>query len=308
MMKFEYKYLGSCEVDYDEDDLENILSVCTISHDYYWPQERLYEKFVDGDRIYKYSFQEAECKVLLDEESFDGNDHYHVEIDGDKIGTIPFKKTEQVGKWVEQEAVVNLHIVGGPYKDIKETPDGLLAYEMEKNDFSVRVSFSLKEAVPEEKIAKTIEPEQRVSSKNHTHILLAAIFLGFLGVHRFMAGKTGTGVLWLLTLGVFGVGWFVDVVHLLGNCFDDYSGAPIVSEKGKTRVAAQGYGAQHNAVPEAFCWGFIGFAVVQAALMIFIGVKNPDQFTRLSWFASYIGALGYPCLLAWLISAKGVNG
>ena len=36
---------------------------------------------------------------------------------------------------------------------------------------------------------------------NKTAAILIAFFLGGLGVHRFMAGKIGTGIIWLLTGG-----------------------------------------------------------------------------------------------------------
>ena len=42
---------------------------------------------------------------------------------------------------------------------------------------------------------------------NKTAAILIAFFLGGLGVHRFMAGKIGTGIIWLLTGGCFGIGW-----------------------------------------------------------------------------------------------------
>ncbi|MGL4400868.1 MAG: NINE protein [Luteolibacter sp.] len=39
-------------------------------------------------------------------------------------------------------------------------------------------------------------------------------FLGAFGIHRFYMGKIGTGILWLLTGGLFLVGWLYDFCTL----------------------------------------------------------------------------------------------
>lgn len=41
------------------------------------------------------------------------------------------------------------------------------------------------------------------------------LFLGFFGVHKFYEGKTGSGLLYLFTLGLCGIGWIIDCIIIL---------------------------------------------------------------------------------------------
>ncbi len=62
-----------------------------------------------------------------------------------------------------------------------------------------------------------------------TAALLITIFLGELGVHRFMSGKIGTGIIWLLTGGCCGIGWIIDVVNVATGKFTKKDGTPWVN-------------------------------------------------------------------------------
>lgn len=44
---------------------------------------------------------------------------------------------------------------------------------------------------------------------------LLCFFLGFLGAHKFYEGRIGGGILYLLTVGLFGIGWFIDTLAIL---------------------------------------------------------------------------------------------
>ena len=69
---------------------------------------------------------------------------------------------------------------------------------------------------------------------SHKSKLLAIILccVGFCGVggpHRFYSGKLFTGLLWLLTGGLFGIGTIVDLIRLVTGTFTDGAGFPLVS-------------------------------------------------------------------------------
>ena len=54
-------------------------------------------------------------------------------------------------------------------------------------------------------------------SKSTAYLLWCGAFVGLCGLHRFYIGKIGTGLLWLFTLGLFGVGQLIDLFTLGGQ-------------------------------------------------------------------------------------------
>lgn len=112
-------------------------------------------------------------------------------------------------------------------------------YEFTRLDWSgqgepsagIKVDF-----VAEGAIAKNIFPLS-IDSK-HSKVVMAIVcwFFGVFGVHRFMVGKIGTGVLMLLlTITVIGsiisfIWAIIDFILILMGKFKDKDGNPITSE------------------------------------------------------------------------------
>ena len=65
------------------------------------------------------------------------------------------------------------------------------------------------------------------SSKSRTIALLLCIFLGEFGIHRFYVGKIGTGLLYLFTAGLCGIGWIIDIIKICLGTFTDNVGVPL---------------------------------------------------------------------------------
>lgn len=53
-----------------------------------------------------------------------------------------------------------------------------------------------------------------IEFKDPTTMLMVSIFLGELGVDRFMMGETGMGILKLLTGGLCGILWLIDLIGI----------------------------------------------------------------------------------------------
>jgi TM2 domain-containing membrane protein YozV len=57
------------------------------------------------------------------------------------------------------------------------------------------------------------QAERRYASGpiDYTVAWLLLVFLGLFGIHRFYLGKWITGLIWLVTGGLFGIGWLYDL-------------------------------------------------------------------------------------------------
>lgn len=64
----------------------------------------------------------------------------------------------------------------------------------------------------------------RSSSRDWFVCILICMLVGTLGMHRFYCGKIGSGILYLITFGFFGIGYVIDLIMLSCKKFRDCEG------------------------------------------------------------------------------------
>ena len=74
---------------------------------------------------------------------------------------------------------------------------------------------------------KPAPAEGEVSPKSRTVALLLCLFVGGLSVHRFYAGKIGTAIVQILTMGGLGIWLTIDLIMIICGAFKDKQGLPI---------------------------------------------------------------------------------
>ena len=62
------------------------------------------------------------------------------------------------------------------------------------------------------------------SEKKILPAFILCFFVGFLGIHRFYVGKTGSGIAQILTLGGLGLWALVDFIMIVCGSFKDSEG------------------------------------------------------------------------------------
>lgn len=75
----------------------------------------------------------------------------------------------------------------------------------------------------------TAQTSSGAASQTKLVLALVCFFLGGLGIHRFMVGKIGTGVLMLVTLGGLGIWTLIDFIMILMGKFSDKEGRPVTA-------------------------------------------------------------------------------
>jgi len=54
--------------------------------------------------------------------------------------------------------------------------------------------------------------------------LFLCLIFGYMGVHRFYTGKIFSGILYLFTFGIFGIGIVIDLISIASGTFKDSEG------------------------------------------------------------------------------------
>lgn len=70
-------------------------------------------------------------------------------------------------------------------------------------------------------------PLADISPKSQFIAFLLCLLVGMFGVHRYYVGRPFTGLLYTFTLGLFAIGWFLDLILILFGMFADGKGRAV---------------------------------------------------------------------------------
>ena len=135
--------------------------------------------------------------------------------DHKKEGRSLFMFCQNCGKEIDDKAVVCIHCgaaVGQAQGQNQQQPQ----ININMSQASVNQNANVAAGIP------------YVPKKKWTAFILC-LLIGYFGIHRFYVGKNGSGILYLFTLGLCGIGWIVDLLLILSGSFRDKAGYPLVS-------------------------------------------------------------------------------
>ncbi len=102
-----------------------------------------------------------------------------------------------------------------------------------RGEYTDAVTETVRKILEGEQVEDYVAPEIPAGEepkKDWLITLLLCLFLGGLGIHRYYVGKIGTGILWMITGGVFGIGYLVDLIKIICGKFTDKNGNLIQKE------------------------------------------------------------------------------
>lgn len=89
----------------------------------------------------------------------------------------------------------------------------------------LEIDFSVEDGKPKEIFV--LKTAANMEGKSFTVTLILALFLGYLGVHRFYTGHTGIGIIQLITIGGCGIWSLIDIIMIISGSYTDAQGNPL---------------------------------------------------------------------------------
>lgn len=204
---------------------DSLKSLIRLNPDWDLSPEEIYTSDRIGQKIYKYRFTTSPVELIPEL----GNTHdphaVKVMIAGSHVGYVPKDNSILVNTILRKYEVKSIAcgIIGGPYKVIDEAMDT----KTDKSNISITVKITYYEPAAQTTISNSSNP-QRIT---FIELMLCWLF-GYLGVHKFYRKKKGLGFLYLLTIGLFGIGWIGDSIYYTIRFISNFTGsAPTRNQK-----------------------------------------------------------------------------
>ena len=139
-----------------------------------------------------------------------------------QIGTV--EQTENETNTIDNSPTVNDNHTASVDNSVIIIPSRkTVSFSKKENTVTAKTNptFETKTVITN-KVTKTKKKTEKNNSaaaggggKSQIVALILCIFLGWLGIHRFYLGYTGLGILYLITGGLFGIGWLIDLILLI---------------------------------------------------------------------------------------------
>ena len=139
-----------------------------------------------------------------------------------------------------QESQTTVGVGGASFRTdknsvLKKGVGGVMDLPFQRGEYIDKVTDTMKKILNGEPVEDYVAPKPAEaegqpsdrSDKDWLTTLLLFLFLGGIGVHRFYVGKTGTGILYIFTFGLFGIGVIIDFIKILTGKFTDKQGLPV---------------------------------------------------------------------------------
>lgn len=206
-----------------------------------------------------YDNEDGKVNLEIIPTTYDNASAFEIHIDGFHFGYIPKDFIQAFSeKMIRFDRVTNAEVIGGGYnKDTGEQlnygleitirffTDGRVRCQecsavMDGGAYCEKCGAKLPhyDPIQEEKpirqkecptpneviYVKSADRPNDVSRKSRTVALLLCVFFGYFGLHRLYLGKIGTGLLYMFTFGLSGIGWLIDIVLIAVGSATDAGG------------------------------------------------------------------------------------
>ena len=109
----------------------------------------------------------------------------------------------------------------------------------QKKEAYQEAPFTQKAGRSEDRDAAMDADYRACSRRNKWIAFLLCLCLGWLGVHRMYVGKWGSGILYMATRGLWGIGVVIDLILILTDDFTDDKGMKLSKECGESNGSTQ---------------------------------------------------------------------